>query len=144
MRARILLTAALAAIAVFSNMSGAFAVAGTRYHRSCDGVDTSLSLSRKQNYAALMAGAVTTTVKPSEVKIHNFIGDGAWSAVYASTPVAEDGFFFFEDIAGRPQFKEVWGGWADRSEKPQLIEWARKLGVPKSLAACFADVVTRR
>ena len=56
---------------------------------------------------------------------------------------SEDGFFFFKETRGRKQFKEVWGGWADPSEKSELIKWAAKLGVPTGLAACFADVATR-
>lgn len=109
----------------------------------CDAVDTNLSPARKQEYAALVAKAVTARIKPSAVKFRNFMEGGSWSAVYVSTPVGDDGVFFFQDVNGQKQFKEVWGGWADPSEKPDLIKWARKLGAPENLAACFADVVTR-
>jgi hypothetical protein len=94
----------------------------------CDAVDTNLSSARKQEYAALVVGAVTARIKPSAVKFRTFMESGAWSAVYVSTPVGDDGVFFFQDVNGQKQFKEVWGGWADPSERPDLIKWARKLG----------------
>jgi hypothetical protein len=102
-----------------------------------------LSPARTQEYAALIARSVTIKVKPSQVPLHTFVANGVWSAVYASIPDSEDGFFFFKETAGRKQFKDVWGGWAYPSEKPELIQWSTKLGAPAALAACFADVVTR-
>lgn len=109
----------------------------------CEAVDTNLSPARKQEYAVLVASALTTKIKPADVKLQNFMGSGAWSAVYVSTPVSDDGVFFFQDVNGKKTFKEVWGGWADPSEKPSLVKWGKKLGVPDDLASCFADVVTR-
>jgi len=109
----------------------------------CDGVDTDISPAREQEYAGLVAKAVTAKIKPSTVKFHNFMASGDWSAVYVSTPVGDDGVFFFQNVNGQKQFKEVWGGWADPAEKPDLTKWARKLGAPQNLAACFADVVAR-
>lgn len=39
-------------------------------------------------------------------------------------------------------FREVRGGWSDPSELPELVAWAKKLGVPADLAKCFAETVT--
>jgi hypothetical protein len=109
----------------------------------CAGVDTNMSPERKQEYAALVTKAMTAKIKPSAVKILNYMEAGSWSAVYASTPASDDGVFFFQDDNNQKTFKDVWGGWADPSEKPELIRWARKLGAPQELSKCFADVVTR-
>lgn len=116
---------------------------GARAAQPCDGVDTNLSPQRKQEYAALVTKAMTAKIKPSAVKILNYMEAGSWSAVYASTPASDDGVFFFQDANNRKKFKDVWGGWADPSEKSELIEWAKKLGAPRELSACFAEVVTR-
>lgn len=110
---------------------------------ACPGVDTSLTAARKQEYAVLVMKSLTPKVAISGISVHDFMAEGAWSAVYASTPVSEDGVFFYQAAAGRKQFKEVWGGWAEPSDKPELVKWARKLGAPEGLAACFADMVTR-
>jgi hypothetical protein len=110
---------------------------------ACDGLDTSLSSDRRQEYAALVARAVAEGVRPSGVKIHRFMAIGAWSAVSVSTPVTDDGYLFFQETDGRKQFRDVWGGWADPSEKPELIKWVTNLGAPERLAACFADTATR-
>lgn len=109
---------------------------------ACGGVDTSLTHDRKQEYSRLVAKEVGNRVKPGQVEINNFMQSGHWSAVYASTPVSDDGVLFFEQVNGRPQFKDVWGGWADPSERPELVAWAKKLGAPDNLSRCFADIVT--
>lgn len=108
---------------------------------ACAGVDTALTDARQQAYAELVVAALVADVQPSEVAIRNFLESGAWSAVYASTPVSEDGMFFFEEVDGHQEFQEVWGGWAGPDDRLELIAWAEDLGAPASLAACFADLV---
>ena len=108
----------------------------------CGGVETSLTHDRKQEYSRLVATVVGNRVKPGQVEISKFMQSGQWSAVYASTPETDDGVLFFETVNGRPQFKDVWGGFADPSEKPEVIAWAKKLGAPDDLSRCFADIVT--
>src|SRR5690606_702943 len=49
--------------------------------------------------------------------------------------------FFFEEVDGHKQFRDVWGGMAEPSERPELIEWARNLGAPENLATCFAHYI---
>lgn len=107
----------------------------------CAGVDTDLTDARKAEYAALVAKSLNAKVKPSAVGVSRYMGSGAWSAVYASTPVADDGVLFFEVADGKKQFKDVWGGVADPSERQDLIKWAKDLGAPVNLAKCFAHVV---
>lgn len=108
---------------------------------ACDGVETTLTDARKHEYSALVAGSLTASVKPSSVKIRNFMAAGSWSAVYASTPVSEDGVLFFDTVSGKKQFKDDWGGWATPDDRPELIRWAKALGVPESLARCFAHII---
>lgn len=107
----------------------------------CAGVDTRLTDARKQEYAALVAAAVTVKVRPSTVSFQSFITSGSWSAVYALTPETEWGFFFFETVGNQKRFKDVWGGFAVPEDRPELIKWARTLGAPENLAQCFAHVV---
>ena len=126
---------------VLAYMTNAYSTAYAA--QACEGVDTALSAARKHEYALLVAKAMTVKVDPSAVKLRNFMESGPWSAVYASTPVSDDGVFFFQNVNGQKQFKEVWGGSADPSEKPELTKWVRDLGAPERLATCFADVVTR-
>lgn len=108
----------------------------------CSGVEQKLTDASKREYSSLVAKSVTAKVRPSQVEISNLIESGAWSAVSASTPVSDDGVFFFQTADGAPQFKDVWGGSADPSERPELIKWAKKLGAPDNLARCFAQIVT--
>lgn len=110
--------------------------------QACAGVDTHITDARKHEYAALVASALTTKVKPSTVSFQSFIESGAWSAVYASAPETEPGFFFFETVGGQKRFKEVWGGFAVPEDRPELEKWATALGAPENLAKCFAHTVT--
>ena len=80
-------------------------------------------------------------VKPSTVDVQRFMQAGTWTVVYANVPVADPGYFFFESSKGKPRFKDVWGGVAEKSEAPGIFKWAAKLGANKAIASCFADTV---
>ncbi|MHC1551504.1 hypothetical protein [Phyllobacterium sp. K27] len=108
----------------------------------CEGVKLELTKARKQAYAPLVAAAVDNKVKPAKVEFNAILESGDWSAAYVSTPIADDGMMFFQNVNGQKQFRDVWGGYADESEKPDLISWAKKLGAPDKLARCFAQIVT--
>jgi hypothetical protein len=101
-----------------------------------------------REYASPVAAAVSKVVgervMPSDVRISKFLRSGSWSAVYASTPVADDGFLFFQEVNGKKRFRDVWGGMAEPSDRPDLIAWARKTGAPEGLSACFADTAIGR
>ncbi|MFK3666505.1 hypothetical protein ACI2JN_14800 [Ochrobactrum teleogrylli] len=119
------------------------ASAGSAFAKSpCDGVTTSLTKQQRSNYSALIAKSLRKKVKPTAVKIDSFMQSGEWAVVYADVPVADPGYFFF-DLSGKtPQLKDVWGGMADRSEVPDLVKWAKKLGANAKIASCFADTAT--
>ncbi|MER8466142.1 hypothetical protein [Mesorhizobium sp. M1396] len=110
----------------------------------CHGVKVDVTKAREQEFGPLVASAMTNKVKPAQVKFQTILESGKWSAVYISTPVADDGMMFFQTVNGKGQFREVWGGYAAPSEKPELVSWAKKLGVPQDLAKCFAETVTER
>ncbi|MER8752904.1 hypothetical protein NKH57_27275 [Mesorhizobium sp. M1050] len=110
----------------------------------CHGVKVDVTKAREQEFGALVASAMTNKVKPAQVKFQTILESGKWSAAYISTPVAEDGMMFFQTVNGERQFREVWGGYAAPSEEPELVSWAKKLGVPQDLAKCFAETVTER
>jgi hypothetical protein len=132
---------ACAVIAVTLHTSSVLAAANGQDHRACTSVDMNSSPARKQEYARLVADAVGQKVRPSNVTIQTFLSSGSWSVVYADTPVADPGYFFFQTVEGRKRFKDVWGGMAQSSDRPELIAWAKKRGAPDSLAVCFAHVV---
>jgi hypothetical protein len=108
----------------------------------CDGVKVEVTQARKSEYAPLVASAIKSKVKPAQVKFSAIMESGAWSAAYVSTPVSDDGVMFFQTVNGKKQFRDVWGGYAQPSEKPELVSWAKKLGAPQDLARCFAQTVT--
>jgi hypothetical protein len=118
------------------------AAASGQDHRACAGVDMDASQARKHEYAGLVAGTVGQNVKPSAVNILEFRSSGTWSMVYADTPVADPGYFFFQSVEGQKRFKDVWGGMAQPSDRPEITAWAKKLGAPNNLAVCFAQMAT--
>ena len=105
---------------------------------TCFSLDTALTVVRAQEYAPLIAQAAEGTT-PEQVEFLSFVESGRWSVVYAATPVADPGYFFFEKVSGKNQFKDVWSGMADPSEQPELVKWAETLGAPTELATCFAE-----
>ena len=111
-------------------------------NNACDGVKVEVTKARKQDYAALVASAMDSRVKSAQVKISGIMESGSWSAAYVSTPVSDDGMMFFQVVNGKKKFRDVWGGYADPSEKAELVSWAKKLGAPEKLARCFAETVT--
>jgi hypothetical protein len=123
-----------------ASLAGATNYAGAA--NSCVDVSVEITEARKHEYAPLVVKAIGGKAKASQVKFHSVLESGPWSAVYIGTPATDDAVLFFESINGRTQFKELWGGWADPSERPELIKWAKDLGAPDKLARCFAETVT--
>lgn len=111
-------------------------------NNACDGVKVEVTKARKQEYAPLVISAMDKKFKPVEAKFITIMESGNWSAAYVSTPVSDDGVMFFQTVNGKKQFRDVWGGYADPSEKAELVSWAKKLGTPQNLADCFAETVT--
>lgn len=109
---------------------------------SCDGVDIQLTDARRHDYARLVGAAMNGKVRPGNVDISTFMEDGAWSMVLASTPIADPGYFFFEDVDGRKRFRDVWAGVAESDEVPGVIEWAKGLGMPDTFANCFVTAIS--
>jgi len=120
------------------NMVPAPALAATDV---CNGVKVEMTKARKGEYAPLVAAAMDSKIKPSQVTFSAIMESGNWSAAYISTPVSDDGVMFFQAVAGKKRFRDVWGGWAEPSDRPELIAWATKLGAPVALARCFAATV---
>lgn len=111
-------------------------------NKTCDGIKVEVTKARKQEYAPLVAAAMDNKFKPAQAKFLTILESGNWSAAYVSTPISDDGVMFFQKVDGKKQFRDVWGGYAEPSEKPELVSWAKKLGAPHDLAACFAETVT--
>jgi hypothetical protein len=118
-------------------MTSAFAA-----NKACDGVKVEVTKARKQEYASLVTAAMNNKFKPSQAEFTTIMESGNWSAAYVSTTVSDDGVMFFQTVNGKKQFRDVWGGYAEPSEKHELVSWAKKLGAPQGLADCFAETVT--
>jgi hypothetical protein len=114
------------------------------FAQGCDGIDTALTGARRAEYAALVAKVLAPSVRAGQIEILHVFEDGTWSAVEATTPVSDVGMFFFDASQGAKRFKDVWGGLAQKSDRPQLVRWASKLGAPARLAQCFARFETAR
>ena len=107
----------------------------------CKGVDTKLTTQRKADFAKLVAKSLDQNVKSFKVDVQEFMQSGTWTVVYADVPVADPGYFFFDSSSGKPIFKDVWGGIAEKSEAPEIAKWARDLGANKTIVSCFAETV---
>jgi len=115
----------------------AFSSSAVAAQEDCDGIDVGITVVRAQEYAPLIADAAGTS--PEEVEFISVLESGSWTVVYAATPVADPGYFFFEAADGKKQFEDVWGGIASTSERAEQVAYAEGLGAPSDLAACFAD-----
>src|SRR5436305_645730 len=51
-------------------------------NNDCDGVKVEVTTARKQEYAPLVASAMTNNVKPAQVKFLAILERGNWSAAY--------------------------------------------------------------
>ncbi|MBO1027562.1 hypothetical protein IPU75_22985 [Ochrobactrum sp. SD129] len=107
----------------------------------CAGVDQELTKERKTEYAKIISDSLKEKVKPAKVEVDSFMQSGKWTVVYASTPVADPGYFFFDSNSGKQTFKGVWGGMADEGDGPKLVKFAKDLGANEEIAACFSKVV---
>ncbi len=116
--------------------------AGAGHADPCDGLAVAMNADNHKTYATAAARGLTVQVRPASIKMEKLYRDGAWSAAWLDIPGQESGVFFFQDRDGAPRFKEVWGGMADASDRPDLVKWARQLGAPEGLARCFAQAVT--
>lgn len=67
-------------------------------------------------------------MKPAAIEIDAALRFGTWAVIYAATPVAHPGYFFFDSSTREQVFKDVWGGLADDGDGPIVIKWALKLG----------------
>lgn len=108
---------------------------------SCAGVDQKLTKERKTEYAELISKSLKGKVKSSKVEVDSFMQFGTWSVVYASTPIADPGYFFFDNSTGEKAFKDVWGGMAEEGDGPELVKFAKDLGANNQIASCFSHVV---
>jgi len=125
------ITSAAGAFVVTAMSSAALA------QESCVAVYSGLTVAKAQEFAPLVAAAAKG--KPEQVEFLGLNESGDWSAVYASTADSDPGYFFFQKVDGKVQFKDVWGGIADADDRPDIVAWADALGAPSDLSACFAD-----
>jgi hypothetical protein len=88
-------------ILAFSILAGIGHVACQPAHAGTPrrGVDTRLTKQRRVDYRKLVAESLNQNVKPSTVDVYEFMQAGTWTMVYATVPVADPGYFFFDSSA---------------------------------------------
>lgn len=59
----------------------------------CAGVVQSLTKQKKAEYATLIAKSPDKKVKPTSIEIDTALRSGTWTVIYASTPIADPGYF---------------------------------------------------
>ena len=104
----------------------------------CAGVDTRLTPQRQQHFAPIVA-QVAGGVAPAGVEITDYAAEGDWIFVYASFAELEPAFFFFRTGGSRMRYVDLWGGYTTEEERAEDTAWARGIGAPAGLAACFAE-----
>jgi hypothetical protein len=134
-------TPAVAQDAPIASRTAAVTSAPTSAAKPCAGADVGLSEARKTAYAALVSGAVEGKAKAADITVDRFMAQDGWTVVLAHTPIADPGWFVFDTTGDKPQFKDVWGGMADESDRQDLAKWARALGAPAAFAQCFAQTI---
>lgn len=107
----------------------------------CATVNQQLTSALKKNYASLISKSLNGKVNPSKVEVDSIMQSGTWTIVYASTPIADPGYFFFDSSTGKNLFKDVWGGIAEKGEAAEIEKWALNLGANKAISSCFAYTV---
>lgn len=103
----------------------------------CAGVDKSLTTQIKSEHATHIADSLHKKVKPASVEIDAVLCSGAWTVVYASTPIADPGYFFFDSSSGAPVLKDVWGSFADDGDGPALINGHGNWVLTRTLLRAF-------
>jgi hypothetical protein len=107
----------------------------------CEGVDRSLSESRKKE----LAPAILKQEKLERVDVlQSFKSDG-WTIVYVNTYISDEPYLFYSSdpiMAKRPITE--WSGAAYVFETSEIKSWVLKNapGIPDKLASCFAWHVT--
>jgi hypothetical protein len=75
--------------------------------QACNGVEVELTRTRERAYAPLVAAAMDDQIRPAQVTFITILESGGWSAAYVATPIADDGFLFFQTVDGRKRFRDV-------------------------------------
>ena len=111
---------------------------------SCANVSTALTAPQKRMYARSISSNLTKWQPPAQIEIDRSLTLGNWTAVWATPKDMEQGIFFFSQGKGGLAFRDVWGGYATPSDKPDIVRWVKKLSpsVPDDFAECFAKTVT--
>lgn len=110
----------------------------------CAKVSTALAPAQRKMYARSIASNLTTRQPPSQIKIDKAITLENWTAVWATPKDMEEGIFFYSQEKNGLTFHDVWGGYATPADKPDIVQWVKKLSpsVPNNFAECFAETVT--
>jgi hypothetical protein len=107
----------------------------------CNGVDRSLSESRKKK----LASAISKQEGVNRVDVFQSFKDDGWTIVYVNTYVSDEPYLFYSSdpiTAKRPV--TAWSGAAFVFETSEIKDWVLKNapGIPDRLASCFAWHVT--
>ncbi len=110
----------------------------------CAKVSTTLTPVQRKMYARSISSNLTKWQSPAQIKIDKALTLENWTAVWATPQNAEQGIFFYSQEKSGLTFHDVWGGYATPSDKPNIVQWVKKLSpsAPDGFAECFAEIVT--
>lgn len=103
---------------------------------SCSGVDTRLTPERQTHFAPIVASMAGDA---AGARVTGYGQEGAWIFVHATFATLEPAFFFFRTEGGAMHYVDLWAGFTVEEERAEDIAWARGIGLPERLAACFAE-----
>lgn len=111
--------------------------------QNCPRVAQTLSEANRAQYAQLISAHLRNGVLPNKIRVTRLMQSGAWSAVFASSPLVERGVFFFHASKGKSSYADTWGGVPAGDSAEVIAAWTTKLDTnfPHELAICFAEAV---
>lgn len=110
----------------------------------CAKASTTLPAVERKMYARSISSNLTKWTPPAQIKIDKGLTLAGWTAVWASPKDLEQGIFFYSQEKSGLVFHDVWGGYATPEDKPNIMQWVKKLSpsVPTDFAECIANTIT--
>jgi hypothetical protein len=110
----------------------------------CTGASTTLTSAQRKMYARSISSNLTKWQSPALIKIDETLTLHNWTAVWAAPKDMEQGVFIYSQEKSGLTFHDVWGGYAEPSDKPIIVRWVKKLApsVPDDFAECVAETIT--
>jgi len=110
----------------------------------CAKTSTALVAAQRKMYARSISSNLSRWTPPAQIRIDKALTLEGWTAVWATPKDLEQGIFFYSQEKSGLTFHDVWGGSATPADKPNIVQWVKKLSpsVPPDFAECIANTIT--